>query len=184
MIHRTTVEDKSKQTIKSYVRAVERLVRFHDLTHPRKMEIDEVLDYLVSLNEYQQVNWCTNKCMWLVWDITGLKIWMIKNFVLRLTHPHRMMRFPHYVVTFSHFILSLCWDHSVIYLFSIKKLMYGLLMRAVKDTLFAFSYDPKLINGKNGGINVLHTSTQQLTYHPHVHCILSAGSVTKIEKWK
>jgi site-specific recombinase XerD len=61
MINRMKVEDKSNLTIKSYVRAVERLVRFHDLIHPRDLDIDEVLDFLVSLNEKDQVNWRTSK---------------------------------------------------------------------------------------------------------------------------
>ena len=51
MINRMKIEDKSQQTITSYVRAVERLVRFHDLVHPRELDIDEVYDYLVSLND-------------------------------------------------------------------------------------------------------------------------------------
>ena len=61
MINRMKIEDKSAQTITSYVRAVERLVRFHDLVHPRDLEIDEVYDFLVSLNEKEQVNWRTSK---------------------------------------------------------------------------------------------------------------------------
>ena len=61
MINRMTVEEKSKQTITSYVRAVERLVRFHDLVHPSEMDIDEVLDFLVSLTDKHQVNWRSNK---------------------------------------------------------------------------------------------------------------------------
>lgn len=61
MINRMTVEGKSKETIKSYVRAVERLVRFHDLTNPRDLDIDEVLDLLVNLTEHNKVNWRTNK---------------------------------------------------------------------------------------------------------------------------
>jgi len=61
MINRMKIEDKSDQTIKSYVRAVERLVRFHDMIHPRELDIDEVLDFLVSLNEHDQVNWRTSK---------------------------------------------------------------------------------------------------------------------------
>ena len=61
MIHRMKIEDKSEQTITSYVRAVERLVRFHDLVHPRDLDIDEVYDFLVSLNEKDQVNWRTSK---------------------------------------------------------------------------------------------------------------------------
>jgi len=61
MINRMKVEDKSEQTITSYVRAVEKLVRFHDLVHPKDLDIDEVLDFLVSLNEVNQINWRTNK---------------------------------------------------------------------------------------------------------------------------
>ena len=61
MINRMKIEDKSDQTIKSYVRAVERLVRFHDMIHPKELDIDEVLDFLVSLNEHDQVNWRTSK---------------------------------------------------------------------------------------------------------------------------
>jgi len=39
------------------VRAVDRLVRFHLLTHPKELDIHEVLDFLVSLTEHQKVNW-------------------------------------------------------------------------------------------------------------------------------
>ena len=57
MINRIKVEDKSEQTIKSYVRAVDRLIRFHRLTHPKEIDIDEVLDFLVFLTEHRKVNW-------------------------------------------------------------------------------------------------------------------------------
>jgi len=49
------VEDKSEQTIKSYVRAIDRLIRFHGLIHPKELDIDEVLDFLVSLTEHRKV---------------------------------------------------------------------------------------------------------------------------------
>jgi site-specific recombinase XerD len=61
MINRMKIENKSDQTVKSYVRAVERLVRFHGMIHPKELDIDEVLDFLVSLNEHDQVNWRTSK---------------------------------------------------------------------------------------------------------------------------
>jgi hypothetical protein len=48
MINRMKIEDKSEQTITSYVRAVERLVRFHDLIHPSNFKIVEVYDFLDS----------------------------------------------------------------------------------------------------------------------------------------
>lgn len=61
MINRMKIEDKSDNTITAYVRAVERLIRFHDMIHPRELDLDEVLDFLVSLNQHQQVNWRTSK---------------------------------------------------------------------------------------------------------------------------
>jgi len=61
MINRMKIEDKSEKTITSYVRALERLVRFHDLVHPRDLDIDEVYDFLVSLNQKEQINWRTSK---------------------------------------------------------------------------------------------------------------------------
>jgi len=47
------VEDKSEQTFKSYVQAIDRLVRLHDLIHPKELDIDEILDFLVSLTEHR-----------------------------------------------------------------------------------------------------------------------------------
>ena len=50
------VEDNSEQTIKSYVRAIDRMIRFHGLIRPKELDIDEVLDFLVSLTEHRKVN--------------------------------------------------------------------------------------------------------------------------------
>jgi len=36
MMNRMKVEAKSEQTIKSYVRAIDRLIRFHGLIHPKE----------------------------------------------------------------------------------------------------------------------------------------------------
>jgi len=46
LINRMKMEDKSDQTITSYVRSVELLVRFQDMVHPRDMDTVEVLDFL------------------------------------------------------------------------------------------------------------------------------------------
>ena len=61
LINRMKLEEKSDKTITCYVRSVERLVRFHDMVHPRDMDIDEVLDFLVYCKEERQINWRTNK---------------------------------------------------------------------------------------------------------------------------
>ncbi len=66
-----------------------------------------------------------------------------------------------------------------------KKLLYDLQMRCVKDTLLVFGVDPKQgINGKVGGILLLHTWTQQMTYHPHAHCIVPAGGLKSNGQWQ
>lgn len=66
-----------------------------------------------------------------------------------------------------------------------KKMLSDILMRCTKDTLQLFGKDHKHgINGKVGGILLLHTWTQQMTYHPHVHCIVPAGGLTANKEWK
>ena len=66
-----------------------------------------------------------------------------------------------------------------------KKVLYGLLMQCVKNTLLAFGYDPKQgIEGKIGGILLLHTWTQKMAFHPHVHCIVPAGGLNAQGVWK
>jgi hypothetical protein len=66
-----------------------------------------------------------------------------------------------------------------------KKPLYDLLFRSARQTLLTFGQDPKYgIGGKMGAICLLHTWTQQMTYHPHLHCIVPAGGLTKDGRWK
>ncbi|MGK0317372.1 MAG: hypothetical protein ACI86M_003614 [Saprospiraceae bacterium] len=53
------IAGRAENTITSCVRAVERLVRFHRLIHTRGLDVDEFLDFLVSLTEINQINWRT-----------------------------------------------------------------------------------------------------------------------------
>lgn len=94
MINRMKVEEKSEQTIKSYVRAVEKLVRFHGVIHPKDLDIDEVLDFLVSLNEKNQVNWRTNKMY-----VAGLRYYWVhmlddQAFADRIPYPKEQASLP------------------------------------------------------------------------------------------
>ena len=66
-----------------------------------------------------------------------------------------------------------------------KKLLYDLMMLCVKETLMAFGQDPKSgIDGNIGGISILHTWTQQMTYHPHLHCIVPGGGLRYDNTWR
>ena len=87
LINRMKIEDKSKNTITSYVRSVERLVRFHGLVHPKEMEIDEVLDFLVHCKEERQINWRTNKMY-----VAGLRYYWThmledEEFAMKIPYP-------------------------------------------------------------------------------------------------
>jgi len=48
----------------------------------------------------------------------------------------------------------------------------------------SFAKDPKHLGAKPSMIAVLHTWGQSLSLHPHLHCIVPGGGVTKQGKWK
>ncbi len=55
---------------------------------------------------------------------------------------------------------------------------------AASYTLLQFASDPKYLGAQPGIIAVLHTWGQQLSFHPHIHCIVSGGGVDKDKRWK
>jgi hypothetical protein len=57
------------------------------------------------------------------------------------------------------------------------RLLYGLLFRTVAQTLQDIAGDPKHLGAEIGGLAVLHTWSQQLHHHPHLHCVLPAGGL-------
>src|SRR5882724_13542086 len=59
-----------------------------------------------------------------------------------------------------------------------KKLLYGLLLRASAETLLEVARDPKHLGAEIGFFSVLHTWSQKLSLHPHVHCVLAAGGLS------
>jgi hypothetical protein len=54
----------------------------------------------------------------------------------------------------------------------------ALLMRCAAETLLKLAEDPKRLGAHIGITSVLHTWTRTLTYHPHVHCIVTGGGLT------
>ena len=60
--------------------------------------------------------------------------------------------------------------------------MYGILFRAVTATLKELGADTKRLGGMTGLIAVLHTWTQTLDFHPHLHCIVPGGALSPDKK--
>lgn len=64
------------------------------------------------------------------------------------------------------------------------KVLYDLLFRTAWSVLNSFGHDHKWLGAQTGMISILHTWGQTLTLHPHLHCIVPAGGLTKQDKWK
>lgn len=64
------------------------------------------------------------------------------------------------------------------------RIMYASLFDAVWDTINTFSNDKIHLGATTGMISILHTWGQQLTLHPHLHCLIPAGGLTKQGQWK
>ena len=56
---------------------------------------------------------------------------------------------------------------------------YNTLFAAASETLAAFGKDPKWLGGQLGVTAILHTWTRELGFHPHVHCVVTYGGLSK-----
>lgn len=65
-----------------------------------------------------------------------------------------------------------------------QKLLYGLMYKAVAETLLELSKDKKYLGAQIGFFSLLHTWGQDLHYHPHIHTVVLAGGLTKLNKWR
>lgn len=64
------------------------------------------------------------------------------------------------------------------------KTSIGLLFAAVSQTLEEVAQNPKRLGARIGFTAVLHTWTQTLLYHPHVHCIVPGGGLSpNADRW-
>jgi Putative transposase/Transposase zinc-binding domain len=59
-----------------------------------------------------------------------------------------------------------------------KKVIYDLLFRASAETLLEVTRDPRHLGAELGFFTVLHTWSQKLGLHPHVHCVIPAGGLS------
>jgi len=82
----------------------------------------------------------------------------------------------HVVFTLPQELNELCMHYP--------KEMYAILFKSSWETLQQFGDNHKHLGAKMGMIGVLHTWGQNLSLHPHLHCIVPGGGVSKSGKWK
>lgn len=63
-----------------------------------------------------------------------------------------------------------------------RKLLFKLLFDAASQSILNHSKNPKYLGATCGITMILHTWGQDLSFHPHVHCIVSGGGFDG-EKW-
>ncbi len=80
----------------------------------------------------------------------------------------------HIVFTVPHQLNAICLYNQRMY--------YDLLFSAVWHTLRTFGYSH--FGVESGAVAVLHTWGQNLSLHPHIHCLVPAAGYTLDGKWK
>jgi len=82
----------------------------------------------------------------------------------------------HVVFTIPHTISKLAKAYP--------KEVYGIMFKAAWKTVKTLSNDSKWLGAKTGMIAVLHTWGQNLSFHPHLHCIIPQGGWLKeVRRW-
>lgn len=64
-----------------------------------------------------------------------------------------------------------------------KRAVYGILFAAAAATLRTIAADPDHLGAEIGFVSVLHTWTQDLRHHPHVHCVVPGGGLAADGRW-
>ena len=82
----------------------------------------------------------------------------------------------------SHVIFTLPHDLNPLWLANVP-VMTTLLFQAVRDTLGTLLADPKYLGAQPGILAALHTWSQTLVLHPHVHCLVTGGGLTPAGQW-
>jgi len=80
----------------------------------------------------------------------------------------------HIIFTVPHQLNAICLHN--------QKMFYDLLFSAVWNTLHSFGYTH--YGAETGAVAVLHSWGQNLSLHPHIHCIVPAAGYTLDGRWK
>ena len=91
-----------------------------------------------------------------------------------LVHSTLPVKHYHLVFTVPHVLNAVCLHNQRMY--------YGLLFSAVWKTLRSFGYSH--FGVETGAVAVLHTWGQNLSLHPHVHCLVPAAGYTLDGRWE
>jgi hypothetical protein len=86
-------------------------------------------------------------------------------------HRARLLPCPYFLVTFTlpQELRAIARSH--------QRAVYDALLRAAAETLLTLAADPQHLGARPAILAVLHTWTQDLRYHPHVHVLITGGGL-------
>ena len=90
---------------------------------------------------------------------------------------HNLLNVPYFHVVFT------VPDNLRPIFYQNQSKLYSLLFRAVAETLQELASDKKFLGATLGFTAILHTWGQNLSFHPHIHCIVPAGGLTSSGSW-
>ncbi len=91
----------------------------------------------------------------------------VESILLDSAHHHWVFTLPHE--------LHEIWNYN-------RELCQKLLFESVRKTLQVLSADKRYLGAKLGAVLALHTWARNLTFHPHIHCLVTHGGI-KDESW-
>ncbi len=83
---------------------------------------------------------------------------------------------------YFHVVFTLPGELRSLALFNRKRL-FDLLFEAAAGTLLDLGHDEARLGALLGFTAVLHTWTRELTFHPHLHCIVTGGGLLGTGEW-
>lgn len=81
-------------------------------------------------------------------------------------------------VGYFHLVFTLPKELNTL-VFQNQHRLYALLLQAAGHTLVELAKDPKFLGATIGVTSVLHTWGQNLSFHPHAHCIVPGGGLSQ-----
>jgi hypothetical protein len=65
-----------------------------------------------------------------------------------------------------------------------QRKLYGLLFSASAETVKELTADSKYLGATVGFTSILHTWGSNMSFHPHIHMVITAGGITPDGRWK
>ena len=86
-------------------------------------------------------------------------------------------------VTYYHVVFTLPHELNLLCMYN-PRVVYDLLFNSAWYTINTLAKDPQWIGANTAATMLLHTWSQNLSLHPHLHCIVPNGGLTNDGQWQ